>query len=315
MSFIEFRTPRINNIKIAVSERPDVTIKDLRKLHRAYKDYFKGFRLEEKLSLKEAYYLMIGHLSDFNICDVFTNGLYDCQYDLTEIHYTNYMNFAKIELYPIYRLRKNKEIFEVLVYILNLLSKYIPLPNQNEFLEEFQIEEWSECEEPYEKGEPAGLWYFVNKEYQLQIKPFCKLINDFEKTFTHIQILSISDKYPEWKLFIENSLNFLKKPSRIYDYCFRFPEKEMHSDYPPLGPESYWGFMWGDNTKATQHVPYGSNPHSSSYDIQLAEHIQAYVNEGGEIEPIISIDCYNKKNNSFNDQMDRMKLLFTLLNT
>ena len=285
----------------------DVSIEGLNKLYSVYKDIFKEHKLEvcETFSLKEVYVIMLDFLIKLKICDSFDDG-YDDNDDsdkLKNLHQIYYItgkhhNYAKIDLHDIYKERKNRELFDVLVYLIKLTSYHINLldeiddyyMSEDHFNTEFygEIDLRDEC--------PTN--YFASKEYHKLIVPFMKYIRGFEKEYSKKEVYTILSKHKSWRKFAYSVYEFLKNPSSIQNFChYKHPSDDYNEDFQPTNVLSYWGFSW--------------NPETSCYNQFIVEHYECYAQEGGEESPIISFSYLNREQKE--NEFKKIEVLYKFL--
>lgn len=290
MSITSIKRIKLNNL-VGSDFTQEITLEFLNKFYNNYKKEFKKHPLKININtdLKIAFLEMTKHLIKNNVCDFFE--LHD-DLNLYEYHEkSEFYAYAKIDLYPIYKLRKDKKIFNVLCFILKRLKDYIPISDY-EYMEMWDLDSFED---------EVNEFYFANKEMKL-INAFEHYVDKLKLTYTDKQIFKIIEDYPIWTDFVINSLVFLENPTHVYSYTV--PDNQ-HLDYQPICCRGYYGFSWGDYNSI-----YSDG--KSSVDYCNGNYFEAIAQEAGEIAPFIGINSNNR--NQYSEKVYKLKILYNLLN-
>jgi hypothetical protein len=303
---------RLNNVTDTSSVKLKVTLEHLNQLYKNYENVFidKNFEVNEKASLKEVYLLMLCFIKKNTKCEVFDDITYDYDYqsgieNLTEITFANskYYSFSKIDLHQIYLLRKNTQVFHVLVYLIKRASKYIDLLHnqQNEYEFCDILGDWGhDCENDAEYRKEYEDEYFAGKEYSKIIKPFMGYISEFKTKYKKEKVFEILKDEPKWLHFAKQFYIFSRKPSSPNDYCHYFSVNDDDDDgVTPVQCCSYYGFSW--------------NPQVSSYDKVFTRWTDTYMQEGGELYPML-VSNYKETQKQKDSKLTKLKTLYKFLN-
>jgi hypothetical protein len=292
---------KFNNI---INENPlkerDIQLHDLQVIYDKYKDVFESnnFQVLREGNLKSVYLKMLSFLIKQNVCDEFDES----EFYLVEItHAPNkYFGYAKIDLYKVFKLRKDKKIFNVLVYLINIISEHIALLGDNENIDPgysfIDISGDYDCQKEFFNDCPRS--YFANKEYNKLIVPFVKYIKSFDKIYSNAQVLESLKDYPYWKSFAEKCFEFLQDSSKIDDYCHRYDDCENEEINNGSQCYSYYGFSWDAG--------------NSNFDKSLVDHYDAYAREYAELSPLL-ITSFDKPIFHKKKIKNKLKKLYKLL--
>jgi hypothetical protein len=278
----------------------DVYLNDLQVIYDKYSHIFisNNFEVLENENLKSVYLKMLTFLIKQNVCDEFDES----DHYLVEITHSadDYFGYAKIDLYEIFKLRKNRELFDVLVYLINIISEHIPLLGDNKNMDPgysfIDVSNDYDCQKEFFNDCTSS--YFAKKEYDKLIVPFVKYIKSFDKIYSNAEILESLKDYPYWKSFAEKCFEFLQDSSRIDDYCHRYDDIENEEINNGSQCYSYYGFSW--------------NAGSSCFDREIVEHYDSYAREYAELSPLL-ITSFDKPILHKTKIQNKLKKLYNLL--
>lgn len=302
MSFTKIRNVKIDNV-VRMNGSCFIDDSAASKLFNAHKEDFKDFKVDKNLTLEQVFLLMSKHLISKDVIDFVVTIKNEYSVSKHRIDpcykikaFQDVYQYAKIDLYAIYKERKNTEIFEVLCFILKILNTYINFPSiEHDFMcmdmEVIRENLEQDCGEDIDMQDYLGI-----KEYDKIIFPFESYVSEFKKEFSVEEIFKIIPKQSYWREFCEDVLEFLKNPSSVGNYTYYFDNEELGYDYNPLDCTCYWGFTW----------------ESPGYHFQemYVKHIDYHSRETIELPPLITVNL----DENISEQEVKMRHLLKFLN-
>lgn len=307
MSITKIKRFKINNLNPSLGLKKKVTLKFINSFYNLYKEEFKdsSITLDPNSSEEQVLLIMMKYLINKDVCDTFQiEDDIDDEISIYEYHSLNHFyKYGKIDLYPIFSLRKEKEIFNLLCFILKQLIEYIPFPTIEQEMDWYEEYYYAYHDVEIKNGIKSLTDYYMCLKDNNLSNILYDHLKSFKEVYTENEIFDIIDKYPKWGDFIINSLIFLENPigvTQLLPATFDYDS----GDVEPVNCYGYWGFSWGD------YSSYSRNG-TSALDRNISEYFEMIAREGGEVGPMVNVDI--NKRHLLKKKKDSAKRLFNLL--